>query len=219
MAFKTSKGEKSFAITTLTVLCFFLTGCEIDWSAPSLFGLPLGVVVFAFWILTMLNQNQNSEDQSETPPKAKSSNASSYRSPNLTRCRTCRKDVSKNAETCPYCGEPDFNTSKTATTAKNTSQKQASNRKAGEAMRQQMSGKEEASIARISATQSQKNNEPLRRRGTSRYYYYDEISGNVIGPYSKTEMERFRFENRLNDETQVTEEGIEQWQPYRSILG
>ena len=216
MAFKTFKGKKSLAITSLIVLCFFLTGCEIDWSMPSLFGLPLGVVVFAFWILTMLNQNQNSGNQSETPPKPRSSSTSSYRSPNLTRCKTCRKDVSKNAEACPYCGEPDFNTSKNA---KSTSQKKIDNRRAGEAMRKQMSAQEESSRVRISPTQSQKSNETLRRRGSPRYYYYDEISGNVIGPHSKAEMARFRFENRLNDETQVTKEGIEQWQPYRSILG
>ena len=94
----------------------------------ALFGLPLGVVMFAFWILMMLNQNQNSGNQENPPPKESNSNATSYRSPNLTQCRTCKKDVSRNAQSCPYCGEPNFDATKT------TSQKKAENRKAGEAM-------------------------------------------------------------------------------------
>ncbi len=213
MAFTTFKGKKSFTITTLIVLCFFLTGCEIDWSAPSLFGLPLGVVMFAFWILMMLNQNQNSGNQENPPPKESNSNATSYRSPNLTRCRTCKKDVSRNAQSCPYCGEPNFDATKT------TSQKKAENRKAGEAMRAQMLLQEESSRVRIGATRSPEINIPSPPREIPRYYYYDERSGNVIGPHSQTELARFRFENRLHDETKVAKEGTQQWQPYRSIFG
>ena len=43
--------------------------------------------------------------------------------------------------------------------------------------------------------------------------------GEVIGPKTKTEMERLRFENRISDQTQVTEAGVENWQPFQSAIG
>ena len=51
------------------------------------------------------------------------------------------------------------------------------------------------------------------------YYYFDKSVGEVIGPKTKTEMERLRFENRISDQTQVTEAGVENWQPFQSAIG
>ena len=51
-----------------------------------------------------------------------------------------------------------------------------------------------------------------------KYYFVDSASGKVSGPNSLEELKVFQFENRISEETQVTEEGQENWMPFKEII-
>ena len=83
----------------LLAICFLLTSCDQEfWSQPGAFGLPLGVVMMCVWMVVMIRGGSN---KTETE-------SSDLGSSNLIECNTCNQKVSKNANTCPHCGEPNF---------------------------------------------------------------------------------------------------------------
>ena len=71
----------------------------------------------------------------------------------------------------------------------------------------------------VQSTEFLVSEENQNKISNTNYYYFDKSVGEVIGPKTKTEMERLRFENRISDQTQVTEAGVENWQPFQSAIG
>ena len=71
----------------------------------------------------------------------------------------------------------------------------------------------------VQSTEFLVSEENQNKISNTNYYYFDKSVGEVIGPKTKTEMERLRFENRISDQTQVTEAGVESWQPFQSAIG
>ena len=71
----------------------------------------------------------------------------------------------------------------------------------------------------VQSTEFLVSEENQNKISNTNYYYFDKSVGEVIGPKTKTAMERLRFENRISDQTQVTEAGVENWQPFQSAIG
>jgi predicted RNA-binding Zn-ribbon protein involved in translation (DUF1610 family) len=110
--------------------------------------------------------------------------------PNLVNCKSCNKQLSKNATSCPHCGEPDFIRSDDHSQKHQHSQ----------IIESKPDGHKE------------ETQDPLRIK----YYYHNVSSGQVLGPYRKEEIEQLRFENKIDDTTPICQEGSEEWIMYDS---
>lgn len=189
------------------------------WSQPSAFGLPLGVVVVIFWAITMINNNNNrnaenlrSDVATESKPRSTSSN--------LVNCKTCGESVSKNANTCPHCGEPNF---------KPFSQSQSQSLKPHSTLHSR--GRVRISdVEKLSGEQKYYKERNLRKRknkdsGTARrkrialpnYYYHDVANNEVKGPLHQTALCDLEAKNEIDYLTQVCKEGSNDWIPWGEI--
>jgi len=190
------------------VVCVFLAGCDSQefWSQPSLFGLPLGVILFSFWILGVLNKNNTSNNSSpdrkrstikEYSPAKSDSADEKWRkwneargkpsiSPNLVECKTCQKKVSKNAESCPHCGEPDFKKIKVQ--------------------------KMEPPPLRMIDTKI----DPPESKAKN-YFIHDISTNEVKGPFTANEMVTLEANNVIDEMTQVCEQGSSHWNNWGDV--
>ena len=87
------------------------------------------------------------------------------------------------------------------------------------AISQKLSEISYAKLRKVQGNNFLVSEENQNKISNSNYYYFDQSVGEVIGPKTKTEMERLRFENRISDQTQVTEAGVENWRPFQSAIG
>ncbi|MFL2452275.1 MAG: DUF4339 domain-containing protein [Verrucomicrobiales bacterium] len=52
-------------------------------------------------------------------------------------------------------------------------------------------------------------------QGSKLYYYHDAVNGEVKGPFSLTDIKSLREKNAINDQTQICEQGSDNWIPYQ----
>ena len=52
-------------------------------------------------------------------------------------------------------------------------------------------------------------------QGSKLFYYHDALNGEVKGPFSLTDIKSLREKNAINDQTQICEQGSDNWIPYQ----
>ena len=50
------------------------------------------------------------------------------------------------------------------------------------------------------------------------YYYVDGASGEVVGPHTIKELKELEFTNDISSDSQVLEEGTENWLPFNQVV-
>ncbi|MDA7681342.1 DUF4339 domain-containing protein [Verrucomicrobiales bacterium] len=102
------------SVIFIFLICFFLTGCVLGsddiWSRPSVFGLPLGVVLMIFLAIRWLNINNDENTERLINQNNKKSGKSTKKREDFRSvyCRFCGLLTLSKYRKCSRCGKANF---------------------------------------------------------------------------------------------------------------